>query len=348
MEAGVLSHKPAHSVAQQNRRIAIFYKLSKNKSSHFAGRLSLLSCIVLAMLFMNSCSSLPNSTSDTLEKQIELQQIQHELASEPVAAEQKTAAELEQLGDRYLHKNDITRAYLYYTKGLGIEPNNISLLHKQAAILVKNNKFTVADQIYEKLLTLDGNDSQALAGRSKALFGQGRFGEAEQGFLAALKIKSDNWLAYEYLGLIYSQKQEYEKAISLYKTALSYKPKNVSVTNNLAVTYYLIGDFKEAVRLFREVAATINDRKIYNNLALAYFQLGQYENALDSFKRGSGNEAAAYNNMGREYLFVRKYNEAIGSFEKAIALHPKHYLSAQKNLEQAKRGLSNVIAEKAN
>lgn len=335
-------------VKQRKERKVNLCNLQESISIHFTRKILLLTLIVLSPLFLSNCSSWTGNTSNTLEKQIELQKIQQELASEPVHAEQKSVSDFEQLGDQYFKKNDITRAYLYYAKGLTIEPNNKSLLHKQAALLLKINKFAEAERVFEKLITHDSNDSVALTGRSRTYFIQGKVEEAEQGFLAALKIKADDCLAYEYLGLIHSQRQEYEKAISMFKTALSYKPRSVSVTNNMAVTYYLIGDFNEAVRLFQEVAATINDRKIYNNLALAYFQLDQYDNSLASFKKGSGNEATAYNNMGQEYLSARKYKEAIDSFERAIALHPKYYLSAQKSLEQAKRGLLNVLAEKAN
>lgn len=309
-------------------------------SSHFPGNILVLSLIILAPVFMSSCSYLQNNnTSNTLEKQIELQQIEHELASEPESTEKKTAAEFEGQGDRFLQRGDINRAYMYYVKGLGVEPNNATLLHKQGMLLIKKTKFIEAEHVYEKLFALGEKDPRTLAGRSKAYFGQGKFEEAEQGFLAALAIKSDDWQAHEYLGLIYSQRQQYEKAISRFKTALSYKPNNVSIGNNLAVTYYLNGDFSQAIHLFRNLATTTKDRKIHNNLALAYFQLGKYENALESFKKGASNEASAYNNMGQEYLFARKYNEAIEAFEKAIVLNPKYYASAQKNLDMAKREL---------
>lgn len=309
-------------------------------SFHSSGKILAFSLIILLPVFMSGCSASQNNTTNTLEKQIELQRVQQEFAAEPVTSDKKTAAELEELGDRFFRKGDINRAYLYYVKGLSTEPDNVPLLHKQGRLLLKRNKYIEAEQVYEKLYTLVGKDPRTLAGRATAYFGEGKFEEAERGFLAVLEIKTDEWQAYEYLGLIYSQKQEYDKAIARFKTALAYKPNDVSITNNLAVTCYLSGDFNEAVRLLKVLAATAKDRKIYNNLALAYFQLGNYENALESFKKGSGSEAAAYNNMGQEYLYAKKYNEAIEAFERAIALNPKFYPSAQKNLETAGRQLS--------
>lgn len=305
----------------------------------------LLFFIILAPLLAAGCSSVSDNTAKTLEKQIELQQVRYELATEAVVSEKKTASEFEQIGDNYLRKGDINRAYLYYLKGLNTEPNKVSLLQKQGRLLIKKKKYAEAERVYGRLTPLAGDDPHTLVGKSMVFFGLGRFEEAEKGFLAALAKKGNEWQAHEYLGLIHSQKQEYDQAIALFKTALAYKPKDLSTTNNLAVTCYLNGDFTEAVRLLENLAATTKDRRIYNNLALAHFQLGNYENSLEYFKKGSDNEAAAYNNMGKEYLLARKYEKAIEAFDKAIALNPKYYAAAQKNMDQAKRQLANVLAK---
>lgn len=297
------------------------------------------------LFFLNSCSFFQNDTGPNIEKQIERQQAQRELMSEPVPVENRTAAEFEELGDRYLLRGDINRAYIYYLKGLGAEPNNVSLVHKQGALLLKKSKFVEAEAVYKKLLAVNSEDSVALEGHGKAYFGMGKFAEAEQDFLAAIEVNSKQYQSHEFLGLLYSRRQEYDQAINRFKTALALQPRNVAISNNLAVTYYLNGDFEEAVHLFKGLARTSSNKKINNNLALAYFQLGFYEKAISSFKRGSENEAEAYNNMGYEFLTNRKYSEAIQAFEKAIALHPKFYPAAHKNLDIANHELSKEVAE---
>ena len=301
--------------------------------------------IIIAPLLLAGCSSVSDNTAKTLEKQIELQQARHELATEPQVSGKKTAAELEKLGDNYFRKGDINRAYLYYLKGLNAEPNKVSLLQKQGRLLIKKKKYTEAEQVYGRLVPLAGDEPQTLVGQSMVHFALGRYAEAEHGFLAALAKKDDEWQAHEYLGLIHSQKEEYDRAIARFKKAIAYKPKDAGITNNLAVTCYLKGDFAEAVRLLENLAAKAKDPKIYNNLALSHFQLGHYDNALECFKKGSDNEAAAYNNMGQEYLFAKKFERAIEAFDKAIALNPKYYAEAQKNMDLAKRQLASVLVK---
>ena len=308
-----------------------------------------LSIFILLPVFIlatgGGCSFFQNNTGYDLEKQIERQQIHQEMASELAVQEEKSAAEYADLGDRFLLQGDINRAYIYYMKGLGEDPNNVSILHKQGALLLKKNKYSEAEATYEKLLAIDSNDWLALEGRGKVYFGLSKFSEAEKIFLNVLSVKPDQWQSHEYLGLIYSRKKNYTQAINRFKTALAYQPRNTRVSNNLAVTYYINGNFDEAVRLYQLLLKTSNNQKIYNNLALAYFQLGLYDEALDSFRNGTDTEAVAYNNMGYEHLTHRNYKEAVQAFEKAIELYPKFYPSAQKNLNIAQKGMSVSMTE---
>lgn len=325
-----------HYPYRANAFPALFQHISKQLMAYV---------VLIALLFLNSCSYFQNDADYNLDKQIERQQVEQELISEPAVEEKMTAGEYEELGDSFLLRGDLNRAYIYYIKGLGIEPDNVSIIHKQCTLLLKKSKFIEAEAVYEKLIAMNSEDSVALEGRAKAYFGLGKFVEAEQDFFAALEINSEQYRSHEFLGLIYSRQQKYDQAINRFKTALAYQPRDVTISNNLAVTYYLNGDFKEAVRLFKALVKISNNRKIYNNLALAYFQLGFYEEAMDSFKRGSENIAVAYNNMGYEFLTIKKYREAILAFEKAIDLYPKFYPSAQKNLDIAKHELSNAVTD---
>jgi len=304
--------------------------------------------LVTALFLLTSCASSQDKTGANLERQIKLQQIEQQLIAEPTAKEKRTAAEFEEQGDRYVLRGDSNRAYIYYVKGLAVAPDNVSLIHKQGALLLKKAKFSEAEAVYDKLLAVNNKNSVALEGRGKANFGQGKFTEAEQDFLAALAINPAHWQAQEFLGLINSRRQEYGQAINRFKTALSQQPHNESIGNNLAVTYYLNGNFQEAALLLKGLVKTSQNRKVYNNLALASFQLGRYDEAMDAFRRGSENEAVAYNNMGSEFLTSQKYKEAIQAFEKAIDLHPKFYPSAQNNLAIATHALSNAASEATN
>lgn len=316
-----------------------FFRCQGNSRTRRLITTARLSAMIIAGVFLSSCSSLQSKSDSNLERQIELQHIQQDLLSEPSEAEPRTADECEEIGDGYILQGDINRAYVYFLKGLEIQPDNTSLLHKQGILLLKKDKYADAETVFKKLLLLEADNVLAREGLGKAYFGQGKFIEAEQEFLAVIAVRPDVGQGYEFLGLIESQQKNYPQAIRYFEEALKENPAKVSIINNLAVTYYLNGDFEEAARVLSEIPATTN-RKIYNNLALVYFQQGDYEKALISFRKGSESEAVAYNNMGYEYLSAKKYPEAIEALQKAIDLNPKFYPSAQKNLAQAERELS--------
>lgn len=306
------------------------YRLEQDHSNAFK-----IGAFLLVLLMLSGCAQQQDDSAYDLQRQIERQQIEQELISAPAPPEKRTAKAYEEIGDRYMKKYDINRAYLYYMKGLEVEPDNISLLNKQAALLLSKHKFSDAEQVYQKLLAQDASNYAVREGLGKARFGLERFDEAERDFQAALAISPNQWQSHEYLGLIASSRRDFELAVTRFKAAFELQPKNESIANNLAVSYYLSGNFTEALQLFSKLAKTSGNRKIHNNLALTYFQLGHYEEALTSFKRGSATEAEAYNNLGCEFLIHKKYVEAIEALEKAVDLYPRYYSSAQKNLDIA-------------
>lgn len=292
----------------------------KRSSSRLFAGLPVAAVSIGLVLLLGSCSLFQDSGAANLERHIERQRMQQELIAAPAPVEQRSAEQWEEIGDRQLLRGDINRAYLYYLKGLGIEPGRVSILRKQAALLLKKHKFNEAEAVCNKLLAIDSNDSIALEGLGKAQFGQGKFTEAEPHFLAALHIAPDQWQSHEYLGLIFSQRQDFTQAIARFNSALALQPGNVGIANNLAVSHYLSGNFTEALQLLSELAKKSRERKIHNNLALTYFQLGFHEQAMAAFKQGADSEAEA--------------------FEKAIDLHPRFYSSAQKNLAIARQEFS--------
>lgn len=288
--------------------------------------------------FLSGCASLKREGAD-LDKQIERQQKMYQLSEEPQEREILSPKEYETIGDRHLKGNDINRAYLNYVKALAIEPENAGLLHKQAKLLTKKGKHSEAEKVYRKLLSISADDALAYEGLGRALLGQNNIAEAEDNFHAALVMNEALWQSHHFLALIMSSRQDYDGALFEFKLALSYKPQDITLLNNMAMTYYLQGHYEKAATILRTLARHSNEKKIYNNLALVSIRLGQYQEALDAFKKGTGSEASAYNNIGIEYLLDQKYEAAIASFEKAIALNPQFYPSANANLAQARKAL---------
>lgn len=302
------------------------------------GRWRVLS-LALVFAVLSGCSSKQQQGNIDLEKQIERQQEMYRLTEEPEKHKTLTVQEYEATGDRQLQNNDINRAYLYYIKALALEPDNVRLLHKQGKLLTQKKKDAEAETVYRKLLAISTKDGAAYEGLGRALLGQNNIAEAEDNFRAALIVDESLWQSHHFLALIMSSRQDYDGALYEFKLALSSRPQDSILLNNMAMTYYLQGRYEKALTILLTLAKHSTKKRIHNNLALVLIQLGQYQEALVAFKKGTGSEASAYNNIGIEYLKHGKYEAAIASFERAIALNPQFYPSAIANLTQAKNAL---------
>jgi Flp pilus assembly protein TadD/ketosteroid isomerase-like protein len=125
-------------------------------------------------------------------------------------------------------------------------------------------------------------------------------------------------------------------AIHEFEAAIRLKPDEGLLYNNLGVSYSLAGEYKKALNAFnRAQKRNYVSSKFYNNLGLVLSKLGRDQEALNVFRRVGG-QAQAYNNLGCIYLEAGEFEKAINYFEKAIEVKPTFYAKASDNLEKAK------------
>lgn len=82
-------------------------------------------------------------------------------------------------------------------------------------------------------------------------------------------------------------KKEFELALEHYKKALTADPSYTEVYNNIATTYFQMGDFKNAVDYWKlTLLFTPDELDIYINIALAYeTQLKDHEQAIKYYNK---------------------------------------------------------------
>ncbi len=118
---------------------------------------------------------------------------------------------------------------------------------------------------------------------------------------------SQFWAKKPFWGIIYDYKEKYHIVIHKYNKAISLKPDEEFLHNNLGVSCSLSGDYEKAINAFNKVLETkYSKTKTYNNLGMALSELVRYQEALEAFRKG-GNEARAYNNLGCIYLEEEKF-----------------------------------------
>ncbi len=250
-----------------------------------------------------------------------------------------SAEEYERLGDINLQREDITAAFINYTKALQLEPERISVSYKTGRLFLYRGMTEDAKREFEKILKKDPDNAFAYEGMGRAYLLENNNEKATEYFVKSLKKNDRLWEVHDLLGIAYDRQKKFSLAIDQYRMALSLKPDATAVYNNLGVSYYLLGEYEKAKDAFiTAIEKGEEGSKVYNNLALTLGKLGEYRQAQEAFTRAA-DEATAQNNLGYLYMLEGKNQEAALAFEKAIDLSPSFYHTAHDNLKRANDNL---------
>jgi tetratricopeptide (TPR) repeat protein len=95
-----------------------------------------------------------------------------------------------------------------------------------ASKLVLENKFDLAKDVFSKLLNIHPNDVEVMALHANIYLVEGKLLEAENRLNQVLALDPDYPMALYFLGVVYYEKGEYERAIYLYETAFIYQNRD--------------------------------------------------------------------------------------------------------------------------
>lgn len=136
--------------------------------------------------------------------------------------------------------------------------------------------------VYRKLVELNPGNPRLTGLYGRKLMAAGRQAEAVPMLEAAQRNGETDWRVASALGSAYDQQGLYEKAREQYRKALVADAKNVTVLNNLAMSYALEGHLKRAEAELRKadaLPASGREPRIRQNLALVVGLQGRFDEA---------------------------------------------------------------------
>ena len=195
----------------------------------------------------------------------------------------------------------------------------------------------------------------------------GQYKRAIKFYLSALNSRKhpiEKAGALNNLGITYAYLGQYQKAINYYQSSqtilINYKNSQnkedneyyfyfrrvisipsleAKIINNLANTYYFLGQYQKAIKLHKQslsIARQIQNLEIeassLNNLGDAYVALKQYPKALDFYQssltifqkmKDSLREANSLNNLGNVHFLIGEYQKSIYLYEQALNIDRK-------------------------
>ncbi len=153
------------------------------------------------------------------------------------------------LGFVYRSQNDTAKSLNVYHSGLQFvkyKEDSVRLLFAVGATLERTNRVEEASQTFEKLLTLDPENSQAL-----------------------------NYFGY----MLADRGEKLNYAHNLIKRALEMSPENAAYIDSYGWVMYRLGKLDSAVTYLEKAVAILSDPIIFDHLGDAYKGLGKMEDA---------------------------------------------------------------------
>ncbi len=227
-----------------------------------------------------------------------------ELGYEIVQTDEKSSRGFILLGSIEGKKNNVKKALEYFEKALNLEPNNVQLKIRLARSLVEDNQQDKALMICQEILddeTISGSqDNASILSRIGILMAEmNHMDQALQVLLKASLLDSTNPETWNYLGVAYYQKKDYDKALGAYGHAVELDSTFASAFNNMGALY---------LRMFLE----------QKNPELMTKAVGSFNQAIKNDPR----LASAYNGRASAFKFSNRIGEAIQDWNTALKLQP--------------------------
>lgn len=160
-------------------------------------------------------------------------------------------------------------------------------------------------------LALAGVQDSAL-GRGQRAFEAGDIEAAERAFREHLARNPKSAEALSNLAVIESRRDNFAKAIELYKSALAANPKLVQIRFNLGVAYFRSGNFVEAASTFRAfLKAYPKEQRARELLGLSLVETGDFRGAIEELEAAGGAQPSAAFSLA--YAHARAGDPAKGS-----------------------------------
>jgi len=216
---------------------------------------------------------------------------------------------------------------------------------EKALLLHQSGRIQEARAIYEKILEIDRDHSDALHLLGFAAHQTGNNAAACDLISRAVRIHPEYPFYHNSLGLVLKDQGKFEEAIACYRKALELQPDMTEAYNNLGVLFQGCSRFEESIACYEKALAKNPDSaELHNNLGNSLRDLHRFEEALLSYKKAlkiKADYAEAFFNMGTTYQELNQLNDAVACYQKALDLRPD-YAEAAYNMGNAYHGLDQL------
>ena len=206
----------------------------------------------------------------------------------------------------------------------------------------KKKKFTITENLCNKILSIDSNHFDSLVLLSNIFAMNRNFNKAKELLSKANEIKPNNLSVLNNLGTACKELGDSKEAMNFYEKVIRINPNHTNAQYNLGVAFYKLKELKKAKIFFTQtVEIQPNYALAFVSLATVNAELKEYEKAVSNYQKAieiNPKLVSAHNNLGLVFRILNDYQNAISCYKKAIKIKVDH-AGAHHNLALALKEL---------
>jgi serine/threonine protein kinase/Tfp pilus assembly protein PilF len=204
-------------------------------------------------------------------------------------------------------------------KALTLNPNSVEGHLAFSFVLEFTGDKDGASREIEKALSIDPVNPRTLVHQARLYTRLNKWSDAEETFDRVLKLRPNYWLAHNEMGILFNLQGKYSKSMAEFRAASLAAPKNALALNNIGDVYLRQGKIPEAKdAVARSFALHANDLAAIT-MAAALRSEGKYPDAISFAQRAvelNPAQSAGWLELGDCTSFIRGHR---GEAEKAYA-----------------------------
>jgi tetratricopeptide (TPR) repeat protein len=230
------------------------------------------------------------------------------------------------LGQSYLALGSTELAIESYTNAFRLSPGTPAIANALARIFISQRKPSQADEVLQESIAKGNRSVNALKLMAQTKLALGEWDEAERIAKALEKVKGEEALSQQVLGVVYQGKDQGDESIDAFKRAHELSPNSSQPLVSLVQTYVREGKIDEARRFLKSVIVTNSEN------ASAYVLLGQLAlaekktaEAIDHFNKVveiSPGADIGYRSLATIYRRKNDLNSAVKILERGLSAIP--------------------------
>ena len=215
----------------------------------------------------------------------------------------KNASAYMRLGHLYKDSGDITKAIKYTTSGVNLDPENLDYKYFMGSLLLLNGEPKASIPFFRSVTNKQAWHYWAHHNLGQAYFRIGSTAEGQRFMDKAKELQKgiqevENWrnlanmnpdqfMLWVNLGNSLNNMGRMEEAKDAFLVALSLKPMNFALQNNIANLCLMIGDTNQAIVRYEAILSMDPELvDIWLNLGVVYASSGQVTEARQAWEKG--------------------------------------------------------------